>query len=132
MRFYNLKYKKMYAGGINMDFTLRLGILRDAGQLSQENYDKIMEVIKYFDEEKGVKLLEENAAMFITHLSSALKRIDENNVVDEMDKEIRLTLELEPKYKEAVEVTKNLENILGNIPKSEFEFLVMHVCTLIQ
>ena len=115
-----------------MDFTLRLGILRDAGQLSQENYDKIMEMIKYFDEEKGVKLLEENASMFITHLAAALKRIDENNIVTEMDKEIRLALELEPKYKEAVEVTKNLEKILGNIPKAEFEFLVMHVCTLIQ
>lgn len=114
-----------------MDFTLRLGILRDAGQLSQENYDKIMEVIKYFEEERGIKLLEENAAMFITHLSSALKRIEEDNIVEEMENMVKLTLEIEPKYNEGIKVTKELENILGDIPKSEFDFLVMHVCSLI-
>lgn len=114
-----------------MELTLRLGILKDSGQLSQENHDKIMEVIKYFDKEKGVKLLEENAAMFITHLYSYLKRIDENNIVGEMERQVKMTLEVEYKYKEAIKITKELENILGDIPKSEFDFLVLHVCTLI-
>lgn len=114
-----------------MDFTLRLGILKDAGQLSQENYDKIMNVVNYFDTEKGVKLTEDNAAMFITHLASALKRIDENNTVEEMDKQVKTALELEYKYDEGVKVTKELEKILGDIPKSEFDFLVMHVCSLV-
>ena len=114
-----------------MDLTLRLGILKDAGQLSQENYDKIIEVINYFDKEKGIKLSEDNAAMFITHLASALKRIGENNIVEEMDKQVKTALELEHKYDEGVKVTKELEKILGDIPKSEFDFLVMHVCSLV-
>ena len=114
-----------------MELTLRLGILKDSGQLSEENYDKIIEVIKYFDKEKGIKLSEENAATFITHLYSALKRIDENNIVGEMEKQVKMTLELGYKYDKSVKFTKDLEKILGTIPKSEFDFLVMHVCTLI-
>ncbi|WP_300384209.1 PRD domain-containing protein [Clostridium sp.] len=114
-----------------MELTLRLGILRDADQLSEENYDKIMEIIEYFEREKGVKLLEENAAMFITHLCAALKRIDEDNLVNEMDEEIRLVLQCEDKYKDAIKIIEDLEKILGSIPKSEIDFLVMHVCSLV-
>ena len=52
-----------------MELTIRLNILRDSALLSEENYNKILEVIKYFDEVKNIKLMEENASMFITHLS---------------------------------------------------------------
>ena len=40
----------MYVGGFEMELTLRLDILRDAGQLSKENYNKIIQVINYFEE----------------------------------------------------------------------------------
>lgn len=114
-----------------MELTLRLGILKEGGQLSEDNYDKIIEVIKYFDKEKGIKLLEENAAMFITHLYLALKRIEENNIIEEMEKQVKIALELGHKYNEAVKVTQELEKILGDMPKAEFDFLVMHICSLI-
>ena len=34
-------------------------------------------------------------------------------------------------YDEALKVAKDLEAILGEIPDSELDFIVMHVCTLV-
>ncbi|MCR1951927.1 MULTISPECIES: PRD domain-containing protein [Clostridium] len=114
-----------------MELTLRLDILRDSGQLSKENYNKIIQVINYFEEKRGVKLLEENASMFITHLCSALGRIDENNLVNKLDDVVAQSLKENENYDEALKVVKDLESIIGEIPDSELDFVVMHVCTLI-
>lgn len=114
-----------------MDLTLRLNILRDAGQLSQDNYDKVIKVIEYFEEKRGIKLLEENSAMFITHLCSALSRIENNDLVNKLEDVVAQSLKEDKNYEKAVLVAKDLENILGEIPESEFDFIVMHVCTLL-
>ena len=55
-----------------MDLTIRLNILRDAGQITEKTYNQILKVIAFFKEKLGIELKEENGAMFITHLSSAL------------------------------------------------------------
>lgn len=114
-----------------MELTLRLDILRDSGQLSKENYDKVIKIIKYFDERRGIKLLEENASMFITHLCSALTRIEEDKLVNKMDEIVAESLKEDENYDKAVLVVKDLEEILGKIPDSEFDFIIMHVCTLL-
>ena len=54
-----------------MDLTIRLNILRDAGQITEKTYNQILKVIAFFKEKLGIELKEENGAMFITHLSSA-------------------------------------------------------------
>lgn len=114
-----------------MELTLRLDILRDSGQLSKENYNKVIKVINYFEEKRDVKLLEENASMFITHLCAALGRIEENNLVNKLDDVVAESLKENENYDEAFKVAKDLENILGEIPDSELDFIVMHVCTLV-
>lgn len=114
-----------------MELTLRLDILRDSGQLSKENYNKVIKVIDYFEEKRDVKLLEENASMFITHLCAALGRIEENNLVNKLDDVVAESLKENENYDEAFKVAKDLENILGEIPDSELDFIVMHVCTLV-
>lgn len=114
-----------------MELTLRLNILRDAGQLSQENYDKVLKVINYFKEKRDIILLEENASMFITHLCSALTRIEEDKLVNKLDEVVAESLKEDKNYDKAYLVTKDLEEILGKIPDSEFDFIIMHVCTLL-
>lgn len=114
-----------------MELTLRLDILRDSGQLSKENYNKVIKVINYFEEKRDIKLLEENASMFITHLCAALGRIEENNLVNKLDDVVAESLKENENYDEAFKVAKDLENILGEIPGSELDFIVMHVCTLV-
>jgi transcriptional regulatory protein LevR len=114
-----------------MELTLRLNILRDSGQLSQQNYDKVLKVIDYFKEKMGITLLEENASMFITHLCSALTRIEEDKLVNKLDEVVAESLKEDKNYDKAYLVTKYLEEILGKIPDSEFDFIIMHVCTLL-
>ena len=114
-----------------MELTLRLDILRDAGQLSKENYNKIIQVINYFEEKRGLKLLEDNASMFITHLSSALTRIEQNKLVENIDEFIFEQVKSDINYKRAVEVTNYLEEILGELPRQERDFIEMHICTLL-
>lgn len=115
-----------------MELTIRLNILKDSGMLSQENYNKVIEVIKYFDEARNIKLVEENASMFITHLCSALGRIYKNEIVNDIDTEILESLKLEESYNEAMHLVKDLKDILGEIPREEENFLVMHICTLLR
>lgn len=115
-----------------MELDIRLNIFRDSGMLSEKNYNKVLQVIRYFDEVKNIKLVEENSSMFITHLSSSLERIDKNETVNDVDMEILEALKLEENYKETINVVKDLKEFLGEIPKEEVNFLVMHICALLR
>ncbi|MBQ6820268.1 MAG: PRD domain-containing protein [Clostridium sp.] len=114
-----------------MDLTIRLDILKKSGMLSESNYNKVIKVIEYFHKVKNMKLVEENSSMFITHLCSALERIDKNENVNVIDEEVLNALKLEEKYIESMELVKDLKGFLGEIPKEEVDFIVMHVCTLL-
>ncbi|MDV4150412.1 PRD domain-containing protein [Clostridium sp. AL.422] len=114
-----------------MELDIRLNIFKESGMLSEENYNKVLKVIEYFNDIKNIKLVEENAAMFITHLCSALGRMDKNEIVNDIDEEILESLKLEEKYNESMHLVKDLKEVIGEIPKEEMNFLVMHVCTLL-
>ena len=58
-----------------MDFEPRLTILHQAGMLSEEDYRKVQDVIRFFQEKYGLTLTEGNASAMITHLCAALGRI---------------------------------------------------------
>ncbi|MBE6055115.1 MAG: PRD domain-containing protein [Clostridium sartagoforme] len=114
-----------------MELDIRLNILKDSGMLSEQNYNKVIKVIEYFDKVRNIKLVEENASMFITHLCSALGRMEKNEIVNDIDEEILEGLKLEETYNESVELVKDLKDVIGEIPREEMSFLVMHVCTLL-
>lgn len=114
-----------------MELDIRLNILKDSGMLSEQNYNKVIKVIEYFDKVRNIKLVEENASMFITHLCSALGRMEKNEIVDDIDEAILEGLKLEEAYNESVELVKDLKDVIGEIPSEEMSFLVMHVCTLL-
>ena len=114
-----------------MDLTIRLNILRDAGQITEKTYNQILKVIAFFKEQLGIELKEENGAMFITHLSSALTIIEQNKLVENIDEFIFEQVKSDINYKRAVEVTNYLEEILGELPRQERDFIEMHICTLL-
>ncbi len=114
-----------------MELSIRLNIFKDSGMLSEENYHKVINVINYFDEVINIKLVEENSAMFITHLCAALGRIDKNQIVSEIDIEILESLKLEENYNKSMHIVKDLKEAIGEIPGEEVDYLVMHICTLL-
>ena len=126
-----MKVQKNVYWRMGMELTIRLNILRDSTLLSEENYNKILEVIKYFNEVKNIQLIEENASMFITHLSSALERIDKNETVNDLDEVVLESLKLEDSYNDAALIVKDLKIILGEIPDEEVNYIIMHICTLL-
>lgn len=126
-----MKVQKNVHWRMGMELTIRLNILRDSTLLSEENYNKILEVIKYFNEVKNIQLIEENASMFITHLSSALERIDKNETVNDLDEVVLESLKLEDSYNDAALIVKDLKSILGEIPDEEVNYIIMHICTLL-
>lgn len=114
-----------------MELTMRLNILRDAGQLSEENYIVINKVIEYFKEKQGIILIEENASMFITHLSAALGRIEKNQLVNKLDEVLAESLKEDENYNKALEVANELEEYTAKIPTEEMDYMLMHICTLL-
>ena len=68
-----------------MDFEPRLTILHQAGMLSEEDYRKVQDVIRFFQEKYGLTLTEENASAMITHLCAALGRIHRGEPVEPLD-----------------------------------------------
>lgn len=114
-----------------MDLTIRLNILRDAGQITEKTYNQIFNVMAFFKQKLEIELNEENGAMFITHLSSALTRIDEGKLVENIDEFVFEQVKSDINYKKSIEITNHLEEILGELPKQERDFIEMHICTLL-
>ena len=67
------------------NLAFRLGILKEAGVINEGIYDKLTLLIKYLYEKWKISLTESNGGMLITHLSMALKRIEENEKVSNID-----------------------------------------------
>ena len=86
-----------------MDFEPRLTILHQAGMLSEEDYRKVQDVIRFFQEKYGLTLTEENASAMITHLCAALGRIHRGEPVEPLDEEVYEETSQEPTFPKADE-----------------------------
>lgn len=91
-----------------MDFEPRLTILHQAGMLSDEDYRKVQDVIRFFQEKYGLTLTEENASAMITHLCAALGRIHRGEPVEPLDEEVYEETSQEPTFPKALEATQAL------------------------
>lgn len=114
-----------------MDLSIRLNILKDAGQITENTYNAINEVILLLKEKRGIILTEENGAMFITHLSSALTRIEKNDLVRKIEDSILEEIKKDTNYKKTLEIVKEVEGVTGKFPEEERDFIEMHICTLL-
>lgn len=114
-----------------MDLAIRLNILRDSGQISEITYSKIISVIDGLKKKRNIELTEENGAMFITHLSAAITRIEKNELVNRIDDFIFDEVKNDINYLKAVEITNEVEEYTGKLPSEERDFIEMHICTLL-
>ena len=111
-----------------MDFEPRLTILHQAGMLADEDYRKVQDVIRFFQEKYGLTLTEENASAMITHLCAALGRIHRGEPVEPLDEEVYEETSQEPTFPKALEATQALvREILPDLPEDEQKFLTMHI-----
>ena len=112
-----------------MDFEPRLSILRQAGMLSDEDYQKVQDVIRYFQEKYDLTLTEENASSMITHLCAALGCIQP---VEPLDEEVYEETKGEPTFPKALEATQEIvRDTLPGLPENEQKFLTMHIGVLL-
>lgn len=115
-----------------MNLAIRLNILKEAGQIDDSIYKGVMDVIEMFKINHGIELTEENGAMLITHLTVAIKRINENKLVETMDEELYKEISSDCNFQQAEKVYSDIEQSLNmKIPYCEKTFIMMHLCTLL-
>ena len=107
---------------------LRLNIFKNTGMLSQENYEKVIKVIKYF-EVKGININEDNGSMLITHIVMYINRLNKGEIIEKLDEE---SLEELKTYNNAEKIYLDFENILGKINENEKGYILAHLINLLK
>ena len=111
----------------NLDF--RLGLLKEAGVINERIYDKLSLLIKYLDEKWKISLTESNGGMLITHLSMALKRIEENENVSSIDEGIFQEVLKSEKLEEIQEIYNDIEKnvFIEKLPEEEKKYILVNL-----
>ena len=111
----------------NLDF--RLGLLKEAGVINERIYDKLSLLIKYLDEKWKISLTESNGGMFITHLSMALKRIEENEKVSNIDERVFQEVLKSEKLEEIQEIYNDIEKnvFIEKLPEEEKKYILVNL-----
>ena len=111
----------------NLDF--RLGLLKEAGVINERIYDKLSLLIKYLDEKWKISLTESNGGMLITHLSMALKRIEENENVSSIDEGVFQEVLKSEKMEEIKEIYNDIEKnvFIEKLPEEEKKYILVNL-----
>lgn len=111
----------------NLDF--RLGLLKEAGVINERIYDKLSLLIKYLDEKWKISLTESNGGMLITHLSMALKRIEENEKVSNIDERVFQEVLKSEKLEEIKEIYNDIEKnvFIEKLPEEEKKYILVNL-----
>lgn len=116
-----------------MNLDSRLQILKDSGQISEKNYKKMLDVISMMDKKWGIKLTEENGAMFITHLAIAAGRIERGEAVEEVDQNVYQEVLNNKNFSKCHDVADDVEDEIGmELPENEKKLLIIYLCTLME
>ncbi|MBU5592601.1 PRD domain-containing protein [Clostridium sp. MSJ-4] len=115
-----------------MDLTIRLNILKEAGQIDEGIYKDIINIINMFKEKHNISLTEENASMLITHLAISFKRIKDGEIVNSIEEMIYEEVRCNENYDKSEEIFKDIEKVIeSSIPEEEKVFIMMHLCALL-
>ena len=116
-----------------MELDNRLLILKDAGQIDEDIYEKIIKIISMFHIIWNIELKEENGAMLITHLCIALQRVKNNNPAERMDEELYKQVKLNQHFETCKRAFGDIKTEINmDIPESEKSFIMMHLCVLFE
>lgn len=114
-----------------MSLSMRLQILKDAGQLNEANYQAITKVIEMLADDWNIELTEENGAMFITHLAIAFERIAKGETVKPVEDFVLEELKGQKCFTYCSQALVSITAILGDeIPAEEEGYILIHLCTL--
>jgi len=116
-----------------VELDIRLGILKDAGQIDEEVYRNVLKVISVFHDRWSIELKEENGAMLITHLCIALQRVKNNCPVEKIDEELYEEVKQNQYFEISQKALSNIKSEMNmDIPEGEESFLLMHLCVLFE
>lgn len=109
----------------------RIAILEQNGIISPKAADYSRRVTDLVLAENE-KVSQDKMEMFITHLAMAANRAEEETEENPMDEALLEGIKLEPAYDDAVRL---LERVLAEtdipFPKTEQDFLTVHLCSLL-
>ena len=111
------------------NLAFRLGILKEAGVINKGIYEKLILLIKYLGEKWGIHLTESNGGMLITHLSMALKRIEENENVSNIDEGVFHEVLKSEKFEEIQEIYNDIEKnvFIEKLPEEEKKYILVNL-----
>jgi PRD domain-containing protein len=111
------------------NLAFRLGILKEVGVINEGIYDKLTLLIKYLDEKWKISLTESNGGMLITHLSMALKRIEENEKVSNIDEGVFQEVLKSEKLEEIKEIYNDIEKnvFIEKLPEEEKKYILVNL-----
>ena len=111
------------------NLAFRLGILKEVGVINEGIYDKLTLLIKYLDEKWKISLTESNGGMLITHLSMALKRIEENEKVSNIDEGVFQEVLKSEKMEEIKEIYNDIEKnvFIEKLPEEEKKYILVNL-----
>lgn len=109
----------------------RINVLVQFDFLSQEEAEKLICWVAMLNETFGLNISEENGGTLITHLASMLKRSKGNETITAMDPSIYDQLRELSVFEKALQLYSQL-NISFNIPKEEEDYVMLHLCNLLQ
>ena len=111
------------------NLAFRLGILKEAGVINKGIYEKLILLIKYLGEKWEIHLTESNGGMFITHLSMALKRIEENENVSNIDEGVFHEVLKSEKFEEIQEIYNDIEKnvFIEKLPEEEKKYILVNL-----
>ncbi|MED1466871.1 PRD domain-containing protein [Bacillus salipaludis] len=112
-----------------MDATLkeRIDLLHDTNQINDEIFNCLPILMEEVEKFLDVKLTEENAGSFTSHISVALQRISDNQPVTEIAAELETLIGENPEY---YQFAKDLlKNDQANVD-AEAAFITLYFCLL--
>ena len=111
------------------NLAFRLRILKEAGVINEGIYDKLALLIKYLDEKWKISLTESNGGMLITHLSMAMKRIEENEKVSNIDEGVFQEVLKSEKLEEIKEIYNDIEKnvFIEKLPEEEKKYILVNL-----
>ena len=121
----------MYIEGEEMLKT-RIEILEQANVISKEVAEYVNEVIDMMCEE--LKEFDvEKAEMFTTHIAMAAERGKSGEGVEELDRDIWISVTESENYGKAAEFyEKMLKEAPIQFPENEKQFIMLHLCNLLE
>ena len=111
---------------------MRIQILKNGGIIGEDVAEFMEKVIDMMAADYP-QIPMDPAAMFTTHLAMALERIKKGEIVDALDEEIFAEVLEAPEYPAALGFRdKMLSFCPVPFPASEAQFILMHICNMLQ